>query len=262
MLVRDAGSLWHIVLQTEHGELAGKFAREWAPRPEPFEPLLTVTRRHDDGWFLWERGPCLDPEGRPANFLDVPVRLHLAFYRAAIVAVTAEDPYAGLILSMHGAGIYKQRYGLQSDLRMRFIDEAAPDAREFVAEQEESFPRRLADLGIDEAEAWRGYHLLQAWDRLSLYACLRDLDAATPETIPAVPFNGGEVELELSPLGPGRVQVEPWPFGSPRLELAFERRSVPKETWPSDSAFRAAFFAAPTEQASITLEPRLSSTRT
>ena len=42
MLVRDAGSDWHIVLQTEHGELAGKFAREWAPRPEPFASLLTV----------------------------------------------------------------------------------------------------------------------------------------------------------------------------------------------------------------------------
>ena len=256
MLVRDAGNAWDIVLQTEHGELAGKFAREWAPRPEPFDSLLTVARRHDDGWFVWERGPTLDPEGRPANFLDVPVRLHLAFYKAAIVAVTAEDPYAGLILSMHGAGIYKQRYGLQSDLRMRFVDDAAADAQAFVAEQEESLPRRLADLGVDEAEAWRGYHLLQVWDRLSLYACLKNLDVGATETIPAVPLNGRQIEIELSPLGTGSVQVAPWPFQSSRVELSFERRSVPKETWSNDAAFRAAFFAAPTEKASITLEPR------
>ena len=255
MLVRDAGNAWDIVLQTEHGELAGKFAREWAPRPEPFESLLTVARRHDDGWFVWERGPTLDPEGRPANFLDVPVRLHLAFYKAAIVAVTAEDPYAGLILSMHGAGIYKQRYGLQSDLRMRFVDEAAADAQAFVAEQEEGLPRRLADLGIDEAEAWRGYHLLQVWDRLSLYSCLTDLGAGATETIPAVPLNGRQIELELSPLGTGSVQAAPWPFRSSRVELSFERRSVPKETWASDAEFRAAFFAAPSEETSITLEP-------
>ena len=140
MLVRDAGDAWHIVLQTEHGELAGRFAREWAPRPEPFDSLLTVARRHDDGWFIWERGPCLDPEGRPANFLDVPVPLHLSFYKAAIVAVTAEDPYAGLILSMHGAGIYKYRYGLQSDLRMRFVDEVALDAQAFVERRRRSSP--------------------------------------------------------------------------------------------------------------------------
>ena len=255
MLVRDAGNLWHIVLQTEHGELAGKFARDWSPRPEPFDSLLTVARRHDDGWFVWERGPGLDPEGRPANFLDVPVRLHLAFYRAAIVAVTAEDPYAGLILSMHGAGIYKRRYGLQDDLKMRFVDDAAEDARDFVADQEEGFSERLAGLGIDEGEAWRGYHLLQAWDRLSLYACLRDLDAGVTETIPAVPLDGGQVELELAPLGPGRVQVAPWPFASPRLELTFERRVVPKDSWHTDAAFRTAFFDAPVEDASITLEP-------
>ena len=67
MLVRDAGSTWDIVLQTEHGELAGRFAREWAPRPQPFDSLMTVARRHDDGWFVWERGPCLDPEGRPLH---------------------------------------------------------------------------------------------------------------------------------------------------------------------------------------------------
>lgn len=254
MLVRDAGNAWDIVLQTEHGELAGKFAREWAPRPEPFASLLTVARRHDDGWFVWERGPTLDPEGRPANFLDVPVRLHLAFYKAAIVAVTAEDPYAGLILSMHGAGIYKQRYGLQSDLRMRFVDDAAADAKAFVAEQEERLPGRMADLGIDEAEAWRGYHLLQVWDRLSLYACLKDLAAGATEIIPAVPFDGGQIELELSPNGAGSVRVSPWPFQSSRFELSFERRSVPKEAWPSDADFRDAFFAAPTEHASIKLE--------
>src|SRR5262245_10850798 len=254
MLVRDAGSEWHIVLQTEHGELAGKFARAWSPRPEPFGSLLTVARRHDDGWFVWERGPGLDPEGRPANFLDVPVRLHLAFYRAAIVAVTEEDPYAGLILSMHGAGIYKRRYGLQSDLVMRFVDDAADDARAFIDDQEQSFPVRIAELGIDEAEAWHGYHLLQVWDRLSLYACLSDLDAGEPETIPAGPLDGSEVELRLAPSRPGAVHVSPWPFATPTFELAFERRAVPKARWRGDAEFRDAFFAAKPEQASIVLE--------
>ena len=254
MLVRDAGDAWDIVLQTEHGELAGRFAREWAPRPEPFDSLLTVARRHDDGWFIWERGPCLDPEGRPANFLDVPVPIHLSFYKAAIVAVTAEDPYAGLILSMHGAGIYKYRYGLQSDLRMRFVDEVALDAQAFVAAQEEDLPRRRAELGVDEAGAWRSYHLLQAWDRLSLYVCLRDLETGEAETIPAVPLGDGDVELQLSPLGPRRVRVDPWPFGGSAIEVDVERRSVRKLEWRTDADFRASFFAAPVERLTVALE--------
>jgi hypothetical protein len=207
LLVRDGGDSWQIVLQTEHGDLAGRFALEWSPQPDPFESLYTVARRHDDGWFVWERGPGLDPDGRPANFLDVPVGVHLSFYKAAIVALSAEDPYAGLILSMHGAGIYRFRYGLQDDLRMRFVDEVAQEADAFVAAQEADFPRRLEQLGIDEAEAWRSYHLLQAWDRLSLYACLSDLDEGEEETIPEVPLgvDGAEkAELKIAPVGPRR----------------------------------------------------------
>jgi hypothetical protein len=242
------------VLQTEHGDLAGEFARAWSPRPEPFESLVRVARRHDDGWFVWERGPCLDPDGRPANFLDVPVPLHLAFYKAAIVAVTAEDPYAGLILSLHGAGIYKRRYGLQDDLRMRFVDDAAPQAQAFVEEQEASIPGRLAELEITEDEAWHGYKLLQVWDRFSLYACLSDLETGVAAEIPAAPVNGQEVTLQLRPVAPRRVSVSPYPFARSPLELQFERRFVPKETWQSDDAFREAFFAATTEEATISLE--------
>ena len=213
MLVRDAGEAWQIVLQTEHGELAGQFARAWAPRPEPFGSLEIVARRHDDGWFVWEQGPNLDPDGRPANFLDVPVPLHLAFYRAAIVAVRDEDAYAGLILSMHGAGIYKYRYGFQSDLRMRFVDAVQEDAARFVADQEDAYPERLAALGIDQEEAWTGYKLLQVWDRLSLYSCLQDLAAPQPMRIEPTPYGGAEIPLDLVPLGPGRVGVEPYVFG-------------------------------------------------
>src|SRR4051794_16054580 len=231
MLVRDAGEAWQIVLQTEHGELAGQFARAWAPRPEPFTSLETVARRHDDGWFVWERGPTLDPDGRPANFLDVPVPLHLSFYAATINAVTAEDAYAGLILSMHGAGISRYRYGFQSDLRMRYVDDVADLAERFVSEQEATLPGRRDALGIDEDEAWRGYKLLQVWDRLSLYACLEDLEGGATASITPVPWNGSETTIELSPRGPRRVAVEPYPFAEPGATFRFERRRLSKRAW-------------------------------
>ncbi|MFN8224277.1 MAG: DUF3891 family protein [Gaiellales bacterium] len=255
VLVRDARDCWAIVLQTEHGELAGKFASLWSPRPEPFRSLHTVARRHDDGWFIWERGPSLNPEGQPANFLDVPVPIHLSFYKATIEALTAEDAYAGLILSMHGAGIYKQRYGLQSDLRMRFVDDAADDALAFVAEEEASHAERRGALGISEEEAWRSYRFLQVWDRLSLYVCLRDLEAGESEHVPAVPFGDELGELRLEPRGPWRVAVDPWPFAHPTIAVDVERRLLRKESWENDQAFREAFFAAPCERQGVRFEP-------
>jgi Protein of unknown function (DUF3891) len=156
---------------------------------------------------------------------------------------------------MHGAGIYKQRYGIQSDLRMRFVREVADLAQQFVAEQEGSYEARLADLGIGEEEAWRAYKLLQVWDRLSLYACLSDLEKGADSSIGPVPWDGGETTLELAPRGPGRVAFDPYPFGSPAMEFTFEHRLVEKRQWQSGEEFRVDFFAAPVGSAMLTMEP-------
>ena len=92
------------------------------------ESLKIATRRHDDGWAVWERAPRVDGDGTPVNFLDVDVRSHLAFYRAGIAAITEQDEHAGLLVSMHGAGIYRQRYGLDPGLGLT----RAPEVQEEV----------------------------------------------------------------------------------------------------------------------------------
>ena len=117
MIVRDAGAAWQVVLQPEHAELSEEVARAWADRGPRHESVVLAARRHDDGWATWERSPMVDGEGKPVSFLDVHVPAHLAFYRAGIAAVTDEDAYAGLLVSMHGAGIYRQRYGVGSRAR-------------------------------------------------------------------------------------------------------------------------------------------------
>src|SRR3954447_16829468 len=101
-------------MQTDHADLSAAFARSWA---SPLSPaLLIATERHDDGWAVWEQSPRLDDAGKPVTFLEVDVRAHLAFYRAGIAAITGEAGGPGLLVSMHGAGIYKQRYGLDTSL--------------------------------------------------------------------------------------------------------------------------------------------------
>lgn len=181
--------------------------------------------------------------------------VHLAFYKAAIVAVTEEDEYAGLILSMHGAGIYKHRYGYEEELAMRFVDKAQDSAEQFVADQEASYEERLSRLGIDDDEAWRGYKFLQVWDRLSLYACLNDLDDPGSETIAPVPVDGGETTLTLTPVGPARIAADPYPFSTNPAHFTFERRLISKRDWPDGAHFRRDFFAAKPEAVSLSIEP-------
>jgi hypothetical protein len=116
MIVRDAGDAWQVVLQTDHADLSGAFACAWTERGPHHDALVIAAERHDDGWAVWERAPRVDESGKPVNFLEVDVRSHLAFYRAGIAAITEHDADAGLLVSMHGAGIYRQRYGLDPGL--------------------------------------------------------------------------------------------------------------------------------------------------
>ena len=207
MIVRDLGDAWQVVMQPDHADLSAEFARAWAA---PLKPsLVTATERHDDGWAVWEQSPRLDEEGAPVGFLQVDVRSHLAFYRAGIAAITEEDPDAGLLVSMHGAGIYKQRYGLDTALGLSRAAEVQGEVDEFVAEQEAKF-------GGEPGDRWDDYELLQLFDRLSLYFCLR---------------HGEEAELQgyrIEPVGPWHVRLDPYPFGDGAGGFSLLRRVIPK----------------------------------
>src|SRR2546423_6494139 len=147
VIVRDAGDSWQIVYQTDHADLSADFARAWANTGARHESLIVGTERHDDGWSVWEQAPTIDGAGRPVTFIDVPISVHVAFYRAAIAAVTEDDPYAGLMVSMHGVGIYRQRFGTDPMLKASHEPEVQAVVEAFVAEQQAAWPGRRAELG-------------------------------------------------------------------------------------------------------------------
>jgi hypothetical protein len=241
MIVRDRGDDWQVVLQIDHEDLSGAFARAWAERGLRHDSLAIAAARHDDGWAVWERAPVVDAgSGRPVNFLDVDISSHLAFYRACIAAVSEHDPYAGLLVSMHGAGIYQQRYGRDLSLGLSRAAEAQELIDAFVAEQETAYERRLAESGANDEERWRDYELLQLYDRLSLYFCMRDV-----ETDGAEPVELQGYTLELA--GPWRVRMAPFPFDVSPARFELVRRVMPKSA-------RAEVLATPVERIEITVE--------
>jgi hypothetical protein len=246
MIVRDLGAVWQVVLQTDHAALSGDFARAWAEQGPRHASVALAARRHDDGWAVWERFPLVEHgNGRPLNFLDVQVPVHLTFYRAGIAAITDEDPYAGLLVSMHGAGIYRQRYGRDPGLKLTYADEVSEQVEEFVAEQEAAYERRAAEAGVDEEHRWADYELLQLYDRLSLYFCMRDV-----ETGEAAELQG----YRLEPAGPWRVRLAPFPFAESPARFRLLRRVLPKRPWAL-AEFREQFSANAPESVAITIEP-------
>jgi len=183
--------------------------------------------------------------GRPLNFLDVPVPAHLAFYRAGIAAITDEDPYAGLLVSMHGAGIYRQRYGAQPELKLSRADEVKDLVEAFVSEQEATHPARRDEIGAGEEECWADYFRLQVYDRFSLFFCLKDLEAGESDDI------GG---YRLEPIGARRVRMDPYPFVSDTARFTLLRRIVPKRRRTHDE-FRHELLGTPAERLEIEVEP-------
>jgi hypothetical protein len=197
------------VMQTDHADLSVAFARAWAT---PLSPSLVIaTERHDDGWAVWEQSPRIDVDGKPVNFLEVDIRSHLAFYRAGIAAITEEDADAGLLVSMHGAGIYRQRYGLDPGLGLSRAEQEQELVDAFVAEQEAKFGGSVGGRQQD-------YELLQLFDRLSLYFCMRDAGVEAAE------LQGYAIE----PVAPWQVTLSPYPFGEQPLRASLLRRVIPK----------------------------------
>jgi hypothetical protein len=262
MIVRDTGDAWQIVLQPDHADLCEQFCRDWGSdeltAPAPLEPLAISSRRHDDGWAVWERSPSLEADtGKPRGFLDVQVPLHLEFYRSCIAAVTDEDSYAGLLVSMHGAGIYRGRYDSQPALKLTHADDVRELVDAFVAEQESGFPDRISGLALAEEERWINYRFLQVFDRLSLYFCMKDLDRGESDVLEPVPsdYAGSETAIEIDPLDPWSVSMKPYPFAGSQATFTLDRRLIDKREWPSNLAFRDEFFNTPVETTTITVVP-------
>ncbi len=260
MLVRDAGDSWQLVAQPDHADLAGQLAAAWGgpgfARPEPYASVVRAATRHDDGWSVWERHPRLGPDGVPQSFFAVPASAHLAFYRACVEVVCDEDPYAGLLVSMHMSGLYRNRYGVMPTPAMQLADDVRAQVEAFAEQEEDRQAALCRTLDGDEAQCWTNYALLQVFDVVSLYCGLADLESGTPGGCEGVPTaaGGDPVRLAIEPLGPWRLRFDPYPFVESPLELSLERRLVPKRAWPDDDAFRRDVAAAPLETVRIVAE--------
>ncbi len=265
MIVRERGESWQLVRQPDHADLSGQLAEAWGggdfARPRPLSSVVLGAYRHDDGWAVFDRRPAWDTAKRqPLNFLDIPIRAHVAFYSACIEVVAQEDPYAGVLVSMHAVGLYNGRYQTSPGSGPGLVN--APNAAEevvrFVEEREAAHTERALALRIPDEERWTNYKLLQIYDRLSLAFCLREWESsdAEPYTISPVPsdYSGSDVELTLEPLGPWRVRVTPYPFTASPARFTLVRKLLLRAPFAGNDEFRAAYFGTRAEMVELTVE--------
>src|SRR5687768_7604223 len=106
MIRRQQGDDWLLITQHDHallaGELAEHFGNDRFAPPDPMESVLKGVRLHDSGWPLHDDNePTLNARGEPLDVFEVSRPIALKVWQASVDRAAAQDPYAGLLTSLH-----------------------------------------------------------------------------------------------------------------------------------------------------------------
>src|SRR6266850_2718219 len=125
MVVAEGPNEYILYTQNDHGDLAGQFAAHWGNEVfsslRPRDSMVFVAEAHDNGWWYWDVNPEVDDQGVPITFRRTPRERLYQFINQGIDNVLAKDLYAGLIASMHHAGLPQHRYGAS----LRYVTRSA-----------------------------------------------------------------------------------------------------------------------------------------
>ncbi len=258
MIIQDQGQQLAIVRQTDHSILAGFFAREWGneqfTRPEPFESFRLAAAEHDNGWSAWELHPQVDyATFMPYSFMSIPTAEHIEIYKRGIDRIVQADPYAGLLTTMHVAGLYDRARATMPGFSAKYVKSNETQVvAEFIQRLKLQQLRLKVDLRADPAR--KGFaeekalqinlQRLDALDRLSLYFCLAPPADAVIDGVPQ-DDQGREVDWELRPQSGQSVALTPYPFRRDPLDISILARRIPKRRYSDDEDLQKTLALAP-----------------
>jgi hypothetical protein len=258
MIIQEQGDQLVLIRQTDHAVLSGYFARalgnQFFYRPEPYESFCLATAEHDNGWNEWELLPQIDPKTfTPYNFMSIPTEEHIALYQRGIERLVRADRYAGLLVSMHCAGLYDKTRATMPGFSAKYVrSNESHIVSDFLQRLRLQQLRLKVDLRADsltkdfatEQVLQANLQRLEALDRLSLYFCLAPLDGATIDSVP-VDNSGQETDWDLQPEGKNIVSLKPYPFAKDPLPISILARRVPKRPYTDQNEFHKILARAP-----------------
>ena len=277
MIIAENSEYYRMISQNDHGDLAGQFAAHWGneqfAKLEPYQSMVLAAETHDNGWWDWDIYPSIDEQGAPIPFTRTPREFRSTFYGKGIDNVVARDPYAGLVVSMHGVGLPQKRYGTMPTM----VDRDDPYSQKFIAEREPTHKEMIDKLSRMEQYAgltsreriWHNYLLMQVFDRLSLFFCSNfDITAVaaagahTKEgkayygaTIQPTPLKPGDEQgqIQLRVINGQTVVVDPYPFDESPLRVSVRAKLIPKIKYKSQEEFREIYGKAQWQEFIFTL---------
>jgi hypothetical protein len=226
MIIRTAADTLLCITQPDHARLAAEAIAEW--RADGFDAnprrasILLAAREHDNGWREEDAATYVGADGRPLDFICVPVWVRHRIWPRAVDRLTETDPYAAALVAQHALSVYGQ---YESELAWNPFFESMRTRCAALLQQVGSSAQQ--DIGAD-------YPFLNAADRISLAFC-------TGWTQPLESF-GRRIVLN------GRtVEVSSDPFAGARVPLRITARRIAARPYASAADLRATLDAADVE---------------
>ena len=271
MLRMESPTGWWLITHPDHARLAGEFARAWGNaqfrKPEPRARVLKGISSHDDGWIARDAHPTITRQGKPSAFSielvgkysafeEIDLEEYLAVRDRAMRMIAKEDPYAGILISMHTYNLltaHADRSTIQPE-GLVLLDAFLDRLRNFQNELMDyiSADSSLQSIDKDKQTILEHFRLLQACDNLSLLACVAFTNPAN--LLHPLPLNsGGTSEVQVASFGPRHFRLAPWPFEAKQLTFSIPARPVSGKTFASSAELEAAFRNAPVEMLEVSL---------
>jgi hypothetical protein len=274
MIRREENGTWYLIRQDDHARLSGDLAKRIGN--EQFEPLtarepdlagkaILGIAMHDEGWPLHDDQPTLNPRLAPRDVFESKVDVAMRIWAESAQRAAWADPYAGLLVSLHGLGL--SQFALAEVVHQFSRKNLAytRDRFELNKFQHNEIERQvglrkllgfrmdlplnhgLTDLGVDPREDLLIHHFrtLQAMDRLSLALCCTKppFDALELGAHPGATLT----KIRIGKPEARRVTLAPWPFSAGRIEVAINARTLPASPFRDEPTFQVAYAEAPAE---------------
>jgi hypothetical protein len=235
--------------------------------PSPRENVLLGIRCHDDGWTQRDALPQITRQGKPSAFStelvgkysafeEIDLEDYLAVRDRAVRLIAAEDPYAGLLVSMHTYNLLSERAD-----RSTISPEQLPQLDAFLEAQTELQGKLLwiirSDPGFtyeekDESRIRDHFRLLQATDNLSLLSCVGFMHPAT--LLHPLPLEDGTyTQVDVTATGERCFRLSPYPFAKAQLTFEFPARHVAGKIFETAQELQEKFRVSAIEMLTVTV---------
>lgn len=236
MIVRTGPHVWLLISQIEHARIAAEIADVWRLPTllmDLADDFQFAVRHHDDGWAQWDSAPTVNEDGRPRDFMDMPMPVATKIWSASINITVQHSRWAGLWVSRHFCHLAE----LAIEHRESEADLAA--ARRFLAMQFVAQRRWRARLGVepDSLIELLGLHGVQFFDRLSLWLCCAE------RTQPQEFVDPEDDKTRWTPVSSAEVRIESAAFMAQKLPLAAPATVIPQQLYADDAELRATMAA-------------------